>query len=84
MTDVVNPPPKPPGAHLDGWKNRRQVVRITLVYCAIHLSYLTFYGTDTVLHQQLVYAFAGVAGAVIGGYLGFAVWDDHNKMKFNQ
>lgn len=71
-------------SQLDGWKNRRQVVRATITYCGIHLSWLTFWGTDTVLHQQLAYVFSGIGGVVITGYLGFAVWDDRNKMKFNQ
>lgn len=72
-----------PAVPLDNWKQRRRIIKLTLLYCAAHLSYLTFFGKDTVLEQQLVYAFTGIAGAVLTGYLGFAVWDDHNKMKFN-
>ena len=67
---------------LDGWKKRRRIIHATLVFCAVHVSWLTFGAADTVLHQQLAYALVGLAVTTIGFYVGGAVWDDHNARKF--
>lgn len=61
------------------WRVRRTIIVGTLIYCAIHVSWLTFCAQDTPLRQQIAVALIGLAGAVIGSYVFGAVWDDKGR-----
>lgn len=64
--------------YMGSWKLRRRVIFGTLAYCALHVSYLTFWAGDTVLRQQIAIALTGLAAATVGSYVFGAVYDDRN------
>lgn len=61
------------------WRVRRSIVIATLLYCAAHISYFSFFAQDTSLRQQIAVALIGLAGATIGSYVFGAVWDDKGR-----
>lgn len=62
------------------WKNRRLIIRATLIFCALEILYLTIWGESTPLTTTLANGAYLLAGSVIGSYVFGAVWDDkHNN-----
>lgn len=74
---MADPAPLPPGT----WKHRRRIIYGTLVYCAVAVPWLVERHEDSAMATQVVLALIGLAGAVIGTYVGGAVWDDLNARK---
>jgi bacteriorhodopsin len=63
------------------WLYRRSCVFATLLFCAVVISYCTFYAASDPLREQIVLAAFGLAGMILCGYLGIAAWDDKNWIK---
>lgn len=61
------------------WQIRRRIVNITLVFCALSVTYLMLKGQDTQLHQAIANGLILLAGSVIGAYIFGATWDDKGK-----
>lgn len=61
------------------WKIRRRIVSITLVFCALSITYLMLKGQDTQLHQAIANGLILLAGSVIGSYIFGATWDDKGR-----
>lgn len=72
-TDSVSPP--------GSWKHRRRIIYATLIYVAVMVPWLVERHPESILVNQIVLALIGLAGAVIGTYVGGAVWDDLNARK---
>lgn len=62
------------------WKIRRRVIIGTLLFLASLVGYLTVFGEDIRLHETIISSSFVLAGVVISGYIGGAVWDDKNFM----
>lgn len=58
------------------WKIRRRVVNSVLVYSGASISYIMFFGEDTVLNQNLSGSLVLLCASVIGSYIFGATWDD--------
>lgn len=69
-------------AHLNTypWCYRRSLVFATLAVCALGVSYLTLWGTDTRLNETLAIGYFGLWGATLGSYVFGAVWHDRGLM----
>ena len=72
---------------IDNWKNRRPVIRWTLVFCALvtlYCTYKTFAGepacADSRVVETIITSAFALAGVVITGYVFGAVMDDKNKL----
>lgn len=72
MVDSVSKP---------SWKIRRRIIFITLIFCALEIGYITFFGKDTSLNESIVTSAFLLAGSVIGSYVFGAVWDDKSSIK---
>lgn len=59
----------------DPWTLRRRVVFSVLAYCAVHNSYLTFFGADTRLNETLALGNNGLAAAVVMAYVFGSAYD---------
>lgn len=68
------------GSFRPSWTRRWLIIRITLIWCAIAASYVIVLGPDDSLRETALIAIASLAGSVVCGYLGFAVYDDRNVM----
>lgn len=64
------------------WENRRQAIRLTLIFCAAIIIYCVGWGEkDNSLHKYaLEYAFM-LGGITLFSYVGWAAWDDKNVME---
>jgi multisubunit Na+/H+ antiporter MnhB subunit len=58
------------------WKLRRRAVFGTLVFAAIMIAYVAYRWDDTRLAETLVLSMAGLMGAIVAAYTGFAAWED--------
>ena len=70
--------------YMGSWHQRRRVIYGTLVFCGVNVGYLTAWGSDTALHQQIAIALIGLAASVIASFVFGAVWDDHSIRKAQQ
>lgn len=65
------------------WGQRRRLVYVILLFCALEVSYLTVWGAaDSVLQQQIVLALIALAGATSSSWIFGVVWDDLNARKW--
>lgn len=62
------------------WRYRRTLVFATLAVCALGVSYLTLWGTDSRLNETLALGYFGLWGATLGSYVFGAVWHDRGLM----
>lgn len=62
------------------WRYRRTLVLATLAVCALGVSYLTLWGTDTRLNETLTIGYFGLWGTTLGSYVFGAVWHDRGLM----
>lgn len=60
------------------WRNRRLIIRTTLVFCAVEIIYITLFGKDNSLNESIATGAFVLAGSVIGSYVFGATWDDKN------
>ena len=58
-----------------GWKWRRSVVIVTLLYCAATISMVLWKGTDNTLNREAVNMLTILAGTIIGSYVFGAAWE---------
>jgi hypothetical protein len=58
------------------WKLRRRAVFGTLVFSAIMIAYVAYRWDDTRLAETIVLSMAGLMGAIVAAYTGFAAWED--------
>ena len=73
---------KPGSAAGQMWKIRRRIVNFTLLFCAICIGKIAFWGGgDPATDQAIIYALSTLAGAVIGSYIFGATWNDNTRMK---
>ena len=61
------------------WKNRRMIVRTTLLFCAAEIAYITGWGEPNSLNEAIVTGAYLLAGSTIGSYVFGAVWDDKGR-----
>lgn len=60
---------EPQGPYQPSWRNRRMVVRLTLIYCGAMLPAIIFYGPDTRTAETGVWGLCGVAVFLLAYYL---------------
>ncbi len=61
------------------WKIRRRIVNFTLLFCAICIGKIVFWGgDDPATDQAALYALCTLAGGTIGSYVFGATWHDNN------
>jgi len=72
----------------DNWKNRRPVIRLTLLFCAAVIVYCTYkiFNTDPACGENanvgtLITSAFTLAGGVVLGYIGGAAWEENTKTK---
>jgi len=66
----------------DRWKNRRRMAWASLIG---GLAFpLLILGTDSNQLGEIAMAFYIFVGAVVGAYVGFATYDDKNRMRYNR
>jgi len=58
------------------WKLRRRAVFSTLVFAAVMIAYVAYRWDDTRLAETIVLSMAGLMGAIVAAYTGFAAWED--------
>lgn len=64
------------------WKERRFIIKSTLLFCATVVAYLAVVGQgENRLHETIVLGCFALAGSVIGAFIFGATWDDRNIMK---
>lgn len=63
------------------WKIRRAIIIGSLIFCAIVIGYLTFFGEDTRLAETIALCAFGMATTVISGYVFGAVIEDVSLAK---
>lgn len=63
------------------WLWRRASVFTSLIVCDVILLYLTVFGEDTRLNQDLANGAMLTIVAIVNGYMGFSILDDKNKGK---
>lgn len=63
------------------WFYRRTCVFGVLTFCAVIVSYCTFYAHDDNLRGQIAMGAFSLSGLVLSAYLGIAAWDDKNWMR---
>lgn len=64
---------------LDNWKVRRKWMMAALIWMAVNVQYLVFWGKDNALHQNLAITFLGAIVSILCFYIFGAVWDDRDK-----
>ena len=60
------------------WTIRRRVVALTLLFCAVEVSWLSYAGADTDLNATIANGLIFLAGSTIGSYIFGATWCDKN------
>jgi hypothetical protein len=65
------------------WKDRKRTVITTLVFCGLCIGYIMFQGKDLQVYQSIVYGCFGLAGSVIGFFIGGQTYHDINSEKIN-
>ena len=58
-----------------GWKWRRSVVIVALLYCAVVIALVLWRGADNALNRESVNVLALLAGGIIGSYVFGAAWE---------
>jgi len=67
----------------DGWKYRRRVIALSLVWIAAMVMWIIWRGGDSMLYRDASVTLILTGGAIIGSYVFGAVWDDHSKRGFH-
>lgn len=57
------------------WKYRRRVIFLSLIFCAVGLSYIVLKNSDSELHKAALWAMSMAAMGIIGSYAFGATWD---------
>jgi hypothetical protein len=71
-------PLKTLGTSGQAWKNRRRIIHITLIWCAVMVTYLAIWGRLHTVTETTILGLLALAGSTIGSYVFGAVWDDSN------
>lgn len=71
--------PEPPV--LDSWKRRRNVIYMTLVFCASAVIYLLVMGEDTRLNETIANGLILLASSTILYYVAGSVVDDYKRRR---
>lgn len=67
--------------HKPEWRVRRNLVRLSLLWCASVSTYIVGWAPDDRVRETGLVAIMGLAASVLLGYLGFATYDDRNVMR---
>lgn len=57
------------------WKNRRRVIFLTLIFCAVCVSYIMIKGEDNEVNKVIVMWSFLLSGGTIGSYVFGATWE---------
>lgn len=75
------PDKKKKGRPNDQWEYRRRIVITSLTFCAFCVIYIMFNGADTRINEDIILGCFGLAGSIIGFYVGGATWHDVSMEK---
>jgi len=77
---VVQPipvqPTMPLSAEGPSWKIRKRIVYLTLLFCALIITYVTYKGADTRLNETIIQFSYMLGASTIGSFIFGAVWHD--------
>lgn len=69
--------------NMPSWKNRRRTIFCSLFFCACCVIYIMLGGEDTRINESIVLGCFGLAGSIIGFYVGGAAWEDISLYRSN-
>lgn len=74
--------PKKPMTEVQKGRIARRIMSFgTIIICFFCILWLMFYGTDSVIHQNIILGSFGLIGSVVGFYVTGAAYQDVNTEK---